>query len=219
VDLSHALIKGGIYERFKEIRNYEDLIKNANVIIVQMEIPIDTISEIFAIGSEGRGTKILNPAPLKPIPSEILQNVDIIVPNEGELFRLHSFLGCLKITDSSDNKILLASKDISKFGVKNVITTLGKKGCHVFQSSGEQSTLIPAFPVEAVDTVGAGDCFNGVLASKLNQGHELIESVLYASAAASIAVTRKGAQDSMPYEDEIIKRYSELRKLINNEET
>ena len=154
--------------------------------------------------------KILNPAPLKPIPLVMLKNIDIIVPNEGELFRLHSLLNLDELSGEGRGKIIQASRDIARLGVKTIITTLGSKGCLIYENENDQAIDIPAFKVKAVDTVGAGDCFNGVLASKLFQGESLINSVKYATAAASIAVTREGAQESMPYEEEIEARYREL---------
>lgn len=199
----------------EDIRKNADIIKNANSLIVQMEIPIDTIDEIFSIASKGNVIKILNPAPLKPIPIEILKNIDIITPNEGELIRLHSLLGFKKIKIKDYEMMIQISRDITSLGVKDVITTLGEKGSLIYQSELDKVTKIPAIKVQAIDTVGAGDCFNGVLASKLNQGKDLITSVKYATAAASIAVTRRGAQASMPYLHEIEEKYIEFNRILN----
>ena len=193
-----------------DIGNVKDIIKNASVLVVQMEIPIDTIEEIYNIASHGNVIKILNPAPLKPIPLDMLKNIDIIVPNEGELFSLHSLLKLEELSGEGRGKIIQVSRDIARLGVKTIITTLGSKGCLIYEKENDQAIDIPAFKVKAVDTVGAGDCFNGVLASKLFQGETLINAVKYATAAASIAVTRKGAQESMPYVEEIEERYREL---------
>jgi ribokinase len=193
-----------------DIEKASDVIKNASVIVVQMEIPIETIEAIYSIASEGNAIKILNPAPLKPIPSDMLKNLDIIVPNEGELYRLHSLLNLKEVSGEEREKIINISREIAALGVKTIITTLGSKGCLIYEKKHDQAIIVPAFKVKAVDTVGAGDCFNGVLASKLYQGESLITAVKYATAAASIAVTRKGAQESMPHEEEIKARYKEL---------
>lgn len=195
-----------------DIEIVSDVIKNASVIVVQMEIPIETIEAIYSIASQGNAIKILNPAPLKPIPLDMLKNIDIIVPNEGELFRLHSLLKLEGISGEGSEKIINASREIARLGVKTIITTLGSKGCLIYEKETDQAIEVPAFKVKAIDTVGAGDCFNGVIASKLFQGETLINAVKYATAAASIAVTRKGAQESMPYEEEIEARYKELNK-------
>ncbi|TFG16885.1 MAG: ribokinase [Promethearchaeota archaeon] len=194
----------------KEIEKNEEIIKNATVIVVQMEIPMETIRKVFHIASKGSVKKILNPAPLKPIPQDLLPQIDIIVPNEGELFRLHSLLNLNQIKETQDKKIIQASKDLAKLGIKTIITTLGRRGSLLYQAETEQIIKIPAYKVEAVDTVGAGDCFNGVLASKLAQGENIVNAVKYATAAASIAVTRKGAQQSMPSASEIQDRFNEI---------
>ena len=187
------------------------IIKNAKSLVVQMEIPIETIEEIYKIASEGDCIKILNPAPLKPIPIKILENIDIIIPNEGELYRLHSLLNFPEIESEGKNKIIQASKHIADIGINYIITTLGRKGCIIYNQKDNEVTEIPAIKVNAIDTVGAGDCFNGVLASKLCKGQTVVNAVKYATAAASIAVTRKGAQDSMPYAEEI---EEQIKKLL-----
>ncbi|MFW9939887.1 MAG: ribokinase [Candidatus Thorarchaeota archaeon] len=194
----------------EEIKTKAEVIKNASSLVVQMEIPIETIEEIFKIALKGDVIKILNPAPLKPIPLEILEKVDIIIPNEGELYQLHSFLNLPKLTGEGKLKITQASRELAKLGIKNVITTLGKKGSIIYLGAEDKFIEIPAPKVNVVDTVGAGDCFIGVLASKLCQGESIINSVQYSTIAASIAVTRKGAQDSMPYINEIEKKLKEL---------
>jgi ribokinase len=194
-----------------DINTRKEIIKNAKVIVVQMEIPIDTIQEIFTIASKGKSIKILNPAPLKPIPIEVFKNVDIIIPNEGELYRLHSFLDFKKITNEGKQKIIQTARDISSLGSKYIITTLGKEGCLIFETKNNKVYEIHPPKVKAVDTVGAGDCFIGVLASSLNRGENLLDAVQFATVAASIAVTRKGAQQSMPSFDEIQEEFNKIK--------
>jgi len=189
-----------------EVKIKSNLIKNAGTIVVQMEISIATIDTIFRIASQGNAIKILNPAPLKPIPLDTLKKVDIIVPNEGELLRLHSFSIQKELSGSNNQKIKQASKSLTRLGVKTIITTLGKKGALIYYGDKDKYEIIPALKVQAVDTVGAGDCFNGCLASALSKGKTISEAAKFATAAASIAVTRKGAQKSMPYYEEIIKK-------------
>jgi len=193
----------------EEVQYNSDIIKNAKILIVQMEIPIETIEEIFKIAKQGEVVKILNPAPLKPISLSILSNIDIIIPNEGELLQLHSLLKLEELIGNNKDKIIQASKNISGLGIKTIITTLGKKGCLIYDAEEDKITEVPAFKVQVIDTVGAGDCFNGVVASKLCQGDNIIISVKYATAAASIAITRQGAQASMPYLNEIEVRFKQ----------
>ena len=195
----------------EEISMNEDIIKNASILVIQMEIPMETIKKAFKIASEGNIIKILNPAPLKPIPLEVLENIDIIIPNEGELFRLHSLLGFENLTGNGKEEIIQASRNISSLGINHVITTLGKNGCLIYIKSKDEVVEIPSPIVRTVDTVGAGDCFIGVLAGKLSKKEPIINAVKYATVAASIAVTRKGAQDSMPYSPEINKGFKELK--------
>ena len=196
----------------EEVQANSEVVKNAKCLIVQMEIPIETIEEIFKIAKQGEVIKILNPAPLKPISLSILSNIDIIIPNEGELLQLHSLLKLKELIGNSKDKIIQASKDISKFGIKTIITTLGNKGSILYDAADDKITEVPAFKVQAIDTVGAGDCFNGVVASKLCQGENILTSVKYATAAASIAITRQGAQASMPYLNEIEDRFKHYIK-------
>lgn len=193
----------------EEVQANSEVIKNAKCLIVQMEIPIETIEEIFKIAKQGEVIKILNPAPLKPISLSILNKIDIIIPNEGELLQLHSLLKLKELVGNSEDRIIQASKDISRFGIKTIITTLGNKGCILYDAADNRITEVPAFKVQAIDTVGAGDCFNGVVASKLCQGENILTSVKYATAAASIAITRQGAQASMPYLNEIEDRFKQ----------
>ena len=196
-----------------DLKANNEIIRNANSLVVQMEIPLATIEEIYKMAAQGNCIKILNPAPLKPISHSILSNVDILIPNEGELLCLHSLLNLKNLKGEKKERIIQASRDISEYGVNVIITTLGSKGSLIYDARKDRITDVPALKVQAVDTVGAGDCFNGVLASMLNQGENLITSVKYASAAASIAVTRKGAQESLPYLNEIKKRFKEYSSI------
>ncbi len=195
----------------EDINNVKDVIKKAKTILVQMEIPNDIIQQIFTIASQGKTLKILNPAPLKPISIEILRNIDIIIPNEGELYRLHSLLNFKKLTGQGKKKILQAAEDLSSLGLKYIITTLGKKGCLVFRGKDKKYFEIPAPKVKVIDTVGAGDCFIGVLASLLTRDEEILIAAKLATLAASIAVTKKGAQESMPFLNEIQDMYNKLK--------
>ncbi len=194
----------------QEIRLKASIIKNARCVVVQMEIPMETIKEIFNLASQGNVIKILNPAPLKQLPKEVLEKVDVIIPNKGELFRLHSLLGIKGLIRKEKENIMQASKDITNLGIKYVITTLGDKGCLIYIREENKFIEIDAPKVKAIDTVGAGDCFIGVLASRLCEGENIINAVKYSTVAASIAVTRKGAQDSMPFLNEIEAKLREL---------
>jgi ribokinase len=194
-----------------DMEGHQAIIRNAAALITQMEIPLETIKKIYDIANEGEVIKILNPAPLKKIPPAILQQIDIIIPNEGELYRLHALLGLKEIHERSMDAIRRASKNIAELGVKIVITTLGERGAFYYNSETDTAQLIPALKVQARDTVGAGDCFNGVLASLITQGKSIQDAIKYATAAAAIAVTREGAQNSMPTLSEIEKKVKNFK--------
>ncbi|MGV9205993.1 MAG: ribokinase, partial [Promethearchaeia archaeon] len=193
----------------RDIEDNREIIINASAIITQMEIPIETIEKIYRIAAEGDAIKILNPAPLKPIPKNLLKDIDIVIPNEGELYRLHKLLNLGKITESSREAMKRASQNISNLGIKTIITTLGNKGSLYFNLEKDLTEFIPAIQVQVEDTVGAGDCFNGVLASMLTQNRTLLEAIKYATAAAALAVTREGAQNSMP-------NLMEIEEMVKN---
>lgn len=194
----------------ENVRSHADIITKAKSIVVQMEIPMETINEIFTIASNESILKILNPAPLKPISVEILKKIDIIIPNEGELFQLHSLLGFRDLNGERKQKIIDMSQNICSIGLKYIITTLGNEGCIIYSSKEKKIIEIAAPKVKTVDTVGAGDCFIGVLAGKLSGGETIVNAVKYATVAASIAVTRKGAQNSMPLLEEIESKLKEI---------
>ena len=137
--------------------------------------------------------------------------IDIIIPNEGELYQINRLYNLGDFERGKQN-ILNAFRNLAKLGPKIIITTLGSKGCKIYQSKTDEIIQIDAPRVSAVDTVGAGDCFNGIISSFLSKGEDLVNAVKYAVAGASIAVTRKGAQESMPYLNEIEERYKNFFK-------
>jgi len=137
---------------------------------------------------------ILNPAPAKRLPDNLLRLVDVLTPNQSEAANLVGY----SVYKAEDVLSLLFSR-----GPRSVIVTLGAHGCDVL--AGTKWQHVPAFPVEAVDTTGAGDCFNGALAVALARGLKMVEAVQYANAAAALAVTRFGAQASLPTDEEVQK--------------
>ncbi|MFX1284861.1 MAG: ribokinase [Promethearchaeota archaeon] len=192
-----------------DLKKATDIIQNASVIVVQMEISTKVIREIFHITKKNT-IKILNPAPFKEISMEVLEQVNIITPNENELFQLYSSLGFQGKHEGKNDILLEITNDLHNIGIQTMIVTLGDRGCFVSEKKSGNQYHVPAINVTAVDTVGAGDCFNGVLASRLCQGDTLKTATSYANVSASIAVTRTGAQSSMPFKEEITKRYNEL---------
>jgi ribokinase len=139
---------------------------------------------------------ILNPAPAASLSDELLRNTWLLTPNETEAGMISGTV----ITDIPSAE--RASVIIQERGVKNVIITLGETGAYV--KSENYWGLIPGIKVDAIDTTAAGDVFNGALAVALSEGKDLYEAVLFANKAASISVTRMGAQASVPFRSELM---------------
>lgn len=181
----------------QQIVEYEDLIKKAQLVLLQMEIPLETVSQGIEMAKKYGKKVILNPAPAQKIPKEILNLIDYITPNLTEL----AVLSGLYITNQKD--LVKAMQILLEKGVKNVITTLGSKGV-AYMSQDKILHNIPAQKVTVVDTIGAGDAFNAALAYSLALFNSLEESITLANKAAALAVTRLGAQASMPYLNELV---------------
>lgn len=178
-----------------DIDQAREEILRSDIILMQLEIPLETVSYAANI-AHGAGKKvILNPAPARGLPDDLLQKLYIITPNETEA----ELLTGIKVSDMTTAE--KAAKILHDKGVKIVIITLGSKGAFYF--SGDGFKIVPAPKVEAIDTTAAGDVFNGALAVAISEGLELEKAVELANKAASISVTRLGAQSSAPYWKEI----------------
>ncbi len=194
----------------QDIISCKDLIKSAKTIIMQMEISLEVIQAVIDCTQQKKIIKILNPAPFKPMTLDFVRQFDIITPNEHEIAQLHSSLALPPPKeDNFFKKLSTINTDLLEIGIQSIVITLGNKGC-VVSTPNNNFSHIEAIKVKAVDTVGAGDCFNGVLASYLTKRKEIFEAAQIANIAASIAVTRKGAQLSMPFEAEIQKEFESL---------
>jgi len=165
------------------------------ILLIQLEIPMHTV-EFAARYAGSKGIMvILNPAPANVHVSKLFHLIDIITPNVNEA----EMLTGIKINNIDDAK--KAAQFMHNLGVKHVIITLGKQGAVILEN--EKFHHIPAPEVETVDTTAAGDVFNGALAVALAEGKDLVDATTFACSAASIAVTRLGAQSSIPYRNEI----------------
>ena len=162
-------------------------------VVLQMEIPYEAVWYSVKRAKELGKTVILNPAPAPDeIPEEILSLVDYLTPNETEIIALNG---------KSKDDIREGAEKLLGRGVSNVIATLGDRGALLVNRYGE--TFYPARKVVSVDTTAAGDCFNGAMVAALAEGQSEAEAILFANIASSIAVTRKGAQESLPIREEV----------------
>lgn len=187
----------------KDIRNAEDVIAKADIILLQLEIPMTTVAEAISLAKKHNRMVMLNPAPAAPIPEEILRSVDIIVPNQSETKML---------TGITVNDIAAAQQAcdvLHSKGVSTVIITMGEQGA--YHSSENFKGLVGGFNAgKTVDTVAAGDTFCGGLAIAVAEGKTLQQGVQFANAAAALSVTKAGAQASIPSRTEVeslLKRY------------
>lgn len=171
-------------------------LNNAEIVLVQLEIPLETIDSVVKNAKANDQKVILNPAPAQALNDELLNGLFLITPNETEA----TFLTGIKVEDQMSAAkaadILLAK------GVQNVIITLGKQGAY-YQNDSVQ-LLVAAPVVEAIDTTAAGDTFSGAIAVALAEGMDWEKSIAFACNAASISVTRLGAQASVPYRKEVL---------------
>ena len=175
-----------------------------DVLLLQLEIPLETVFHAAKACNE-RGVKvILNPAPYTRLPEQIFQHVYAVTPNEIEAEQMTG-VDIRDLNDCCEAGLRLLEK-----GVSSVIITLGAKGAYVV--SREFEGLVEGFKVPVVDTTGAGDAFNGALAVGLAEGMELKEAVRLANAAAALKVTRLGAQEGLPLREEVEKFIKKYKK-------
>ena len=178
-----------------DIKTLNHVVENADVILVQLETPIETIEYVASVVKHHNKIFILNPAPACKLSDELLNKVSIITPNEKEA----SMLTGVSINNIDDAK--QAAQILSAKGIQTVIITLGEDGALLYHQN--EFKLISTNKVTAVDTTAAGDVFNGALAVALSEKRNTEDAIRFANIAASISVTRLGAQASAPYRAEL----------------
>lgn len=179
----------------EKLMDYQQPIAEASVLLMQLESPVNTVLAAAKVAVAHQTKVVLNPAPAQVLPDALLELVDIITPNETEVQKLTG------VNLYDDASTVRACALLHDKGIKTVIITLGSYG--VWVSVEGRGKRIPGFKVNALDTTGAGDTFNGALVTMLLEGKPLDESIRFAHAAAAIAVTRYGAQPAIPWRDEI----------------
>ena len=179
----------------ERVAEQQTLIANASALLMQLESPVESVLAAARIAQQNQTTVALNPAPARQLSDELLALVDIITPNETEAEKLTG------IAVSSDEDAARAARVLHDKGIRTVIITLGSRG--VWASVNGEGKRVAGFKVKAIDTIAAGDTFNGALMTALLEEKPLDEAIRFAHAAAAIAVTRKGAQPSVPWRNEI----------------
>jgi len=182
----------------KDMDNALAQIAAAGILLIQLEIPMDTVNYVVKFASKHGVRVILNPAPANTLSQELLECVYILTPNKTEA----SMISGIEVTDMDTAK--KAAQVICDKGAKNVVVTMGSMGAVICKSG--VCSEVAARKVETIDTTAAGDVFNGALAVAVSEGKELEEAVDFACEAAAISVTRLGAQASIPYRTELIAR-------------
>ena len=171
------------------------LLDRASVLLLQLEVSVELSLRVAQAAAARGATVILDPSPVRPIPSDFYSCCHIITPNETDAQALVD----TPVVDRAS--AALAAGILLNRGIPTVVVKLGPLGAYYATQQGGE--YLRAFPVEAVDSVGAGDAFNGALAVAIAEGSDLPQAVRMASAAGALAVTRVGAQDSMPFRQEV----------------
>jgi ribokinase len=177
------------------IEDAQAVIEHADLVLLQLETPLETVCRVAEL-AVGKGVPvILNPAPAQSLPEELYECLEVITPNETEA----ELLTGIKVTDLKSAEA--AARALCDRGALQAVITMGAQGAYVYD--GSEGMLVDALNVDAVDTTAAGDVFSGALAVALAEGAELAAAVRFAVKASALSVTRMGAQASAPYRAEI----------------
>ncbi len=180
----------------EDVDRARETIAGADILVLQLEIPSETVAHAVEVAKSVGTRIILNPAPIRPVSPKVLGRVDVLTPNQHEAAELIGLSGCGADLDPKP-----AADKLRALGVETVVITLGSKGA--FISSGSSEQIIPAQRVKAVDTTAAGDAFTAALATGIAEGLFVMDAARFAAKVAAISVTRLGAQNSMPSREEV----------------
>ena len=170
-------------------------VEQSDIVLMQLEIPIETVEFAAAMASKKGGKVILNPAPARTLSEKLLKSLYMITPNKGEA----EMLSGIKVTDWESAK--RAADVIRAKGVNIVVVTLGSLGALIAENN--KYYQVEAYKVDAVDTTAAGDTFSGALCVALSEGKSIVDSVKFAAKASALTVTKMGAQSSIPHRTEL----------------
>lgn len=179
-----------------DLRRLDDELKQGEQLLLQLEVPLEIVLAAAKLSHEKGAVVIFDPAPVKPLPDKIYQYVDVITPNETEASALVGF----EVND--EVSAAKAATILRERGVREVVIKMGSKGA--YWDDGRQKAFIPAYKVKAVDTVAAGDAFNGALAAGLAVGLSMEEALRWGMAGGALSTTRSGAQPSLANREELL---------------
>lgn len=186
---------------------HEPIIRSAGLVLAQLEIPLETVAHLTELCRRYHIPLILDPAPARKLPEDIFSGVEWLTPNQTEA----SFYSGGVLAAGDEHTLQQAAASILAKGCRGVVLKMGSQGAYLASRDG-LAAMIPAFPVDAVDTTAAGDAFNGGFATALMLGKSPSESAAFAAAVAGISVTRAGAQASMPSMEEVDRFLEKRRK-------
>lgn len=174
-----------------DLKRLEANLAGAKVLLLQLEVPLEGVIAAARLAHERGITVVLDPAPAQDLPAELYSLVDMITPNEIEAGQL------IGVAIKNQTDAVSAAKMLLGLGVKTVVVKMGALGV-LYTQAEEEPTFVPAFEVNAIDTVAAGDAFNGGLAAALVEGQSLPVAIRWGAAAGALSATKMGAQPSMP---------------------
>lgn len=186
----------------EDVERCRGLIESADILLLQLEINFDALYKVIDIAHAAGVKVILNPAPAAALPDEVMKKIDLVTPNETEA----QILTGVTIQNEEDAK--KAAKVFMEKGVKEVVITLGSMGA--FAMNHEKAELIGRLSVEAVDTTGAGDAFNGGFVMALAEGMDLFTALRYGNVTGALSVTKYGTAPAMPTRAEIDAMYQSV---------
>jgi ribokinase len=175
-------------------------IRGAGCLVLQLEIPLATVRNATELARRHRVPVLLNPAPARRLPLKLLQHTAWLTPNQSELATLTG------LPTRNQSEVAAAGRKLRMCGLENILATCGARGVCWCGAAGARWFTAPK--VQAIDTVGAGDCFSGAFAAAVAEGNAVEEAIHFAIAAAAISVTRPGAQSAMPSRREILSALS-----------
>jgi ribokinase len=176
----------------QQVHAASHILQSCRVVMAPCEVPLEATRQAFSIARQAGAITLLNPAPARHLPDELLALVDVLTPNESEVMALTG------VTGAVDE----AAADLLARGVGAVVVTLGADGCCIYQK-GQPPVHLPGHRMAVKDTIGAGDTFTGALAAALARGEVLGAAAQWANAAAALSVTRAGAIDGIPLRAEV----------------